>query len=347
MKSESLLHAIGEISDELILASRPAEKKRRLRMRMVWAPAAAVLLVLLLAVGVGAAGHFGSLENLFGPAFPGARADALDPGLIEKLGSPVGVSAEDNGVTVTVDSMIRDRYNCTLVVTVEKDGIDGKGFSFREAAFQAGGAELSGGASSSSDPVSDDGKARYVVSWGSEETIPGGKAAVIFSGLRINTSIPLVEQTIEGRWELELDVDYEDLSVDLPAGQTLSVEGTEVAIDRVTVSPLSIFITYTADLAGASPDRIIGEDSGDTLRRRLDSLTVVLTKKDGIRFINSWTPHPEEDSHFRGSWGNTEQEGGMLNGRLSLVFDQPIPLGELDSVAIEGVEIPLDGLAQP
>lgn len=348
MKSEQLLHAIGQINDDLIFAANPAEsqKKRAPRLRPIWAVAAAALLVLTLAIGVGASGALGSLENLFGPVFPGAQSGSLDPELMEKLGSPVGISASDNGVTVTVDSMIRDRFNCTLVVTVENSGVDGKGIDFNGNTLQVGGMEFSGAARWSSDPVSDDGKARYTVSWASDEGIPAGKATVLFSDLVINLHAPLMEQTIEGSWELELDTAYEDLSVELPAGQTLPLEGTEVAIDRVTVSPLSLLVAYTVNLNGADLGRSLDDGIGKTLGQRLTTLDIVLTKKDGTRIATPYCFPQREDGHIRNGGTHSYQEDGMLKCRCSLVFDQPLPLEELDSLSIEGVEIPLDELAR-
>lgn len=347
MKSEKLLHAIGTIDDGLIFAARPAEKKKTPRTRIVWTAAAAAVLALILAIGVGAAGDFESLENLFGPAFPGARQSSLDPELIARLGAPVGVSVTDNGVAVTVDSVVRDRYNCTLVLTVEKSDIDGKGFLFDRSTLKVGGAEFTGPAASSSDSVSGDGKARYVVSWmGDESVIPGGKAAVVLENLVINSHGVLTEQTVPGRWELEFDMGYADQSADLPTGQTLSVECAEITVNQVTISPLSIRVISTAKLTEADMEAVLDHNGKSVLRERLEWPDIVILKKDGTRIANRAMRDPQQggDSHIQNGWGNSEQKGGVLECQCSLVFDQPVLLEDLESVSIEGVEIPLNGL---
>ena len=56
-----------------------------------------------------------------------------------------------------------------------------------------------------------------------------------------------------GDWNMSFKIDYEDLSVDLPAGQTFTINGNSAVVDELAVSPLGATITYTVDATdGAS-----------------------------------------------------------------------------------------------
>ena len=46
---------------------------------------------------------------------------------------------------------------------------------------------------------------------------------------------------------MSFKIDYEDLSVDLPAGQTFTINGNSAVVDELAVSPLGATITYTVD----------------------------------------------------------------------------------------------------
>jgi len=350
MKNEKLLNAMGNIQDGLILDAAPGKAERKpKRLRRGLAVALAAALILTLTVGVGAAtGTFQTLEDLFSPAFYYDEPEpALDMEIMEKLGRPVGVSATDQGITITVDSVIRDRYTCTIVTSVHMDGLDGNEVFYN---WCTGGGALAGFNNPGAhvrDVTPGDDTIQIICTWTSNSPIPAGMATVTISDIVLNQHRFLREKTIEGTWELEFDAGYEDISLDLPAGQAVNVEGTEIVLDEITISPLSMRVNYTADLDGVDLEEIVRNEPPYemSLRQRLEGLDIVITKKDGTRFFASEYHMDEcEDEgygHVKGGGGNVEKQDGVWKGFTSMEFAQMLPLDEIESVTVEGVEIPL------
>lgn len=350
MKSEKLLNAMGNIQDELVVNAAPgrAEHKPK-RLRRGLAVALAAALVLTLTVGVGAAtGTFQTLEDLFSPAFRGGvTAPPLDMEIVEKLGHPVGVSATDQGVTITVDSVIRDRHSCSVVASVESNSLTINEIILNWAELKIGGMELGTGGGSTMAPTPGSNGVQMVLEWESQEPIPDGDAVLTVSELCLNPHRFLREKTIEGTWELEFDASYEDLSLDLPAGQAVDVDGTEIVLDEVTISPLSMRVSYTADLDGVDLEEIVRNEPYEmTLRQRLDCIDIVITAKDGTRFfMTEYHLDEHEDGgagHTQSGGGNVEKQDGVWKGFSYMKFDQVLDLDEIESVTVEGVEIPLE-----
>lgn len=347
MKSEKLLNAMGDIRDELILNAAPGKAERKpKRLRRGLAIALAAALILTLTVGVGAAGGFKGLTDVFAPAFYNdGTASAPDPEVLEKMGHPVGASVTENGVTVTLESVIRDRYTCTVVTSVHMDGLDGNEITYNW--LEGGGvlAGLGGAGGNTHDEIPGDDTIQIIRTWESDSPIPAGMATMTISDIVLNQYRFLREKTIEGRWELEFDASYEDLSRDLPAGQTPTVEGVDVTVDEITVSPLSIMIKYTADPAGADLERVVATKPYErTLQMRLEDIKCAITKKDGTQFINDrdvWGP-----SHIQTKSSDSKEEGGLLKCYTLLRFDQVLPLDEIESITIEGVEVPIESLTE-
>lgn len=342
MKNEKLFHAMGNIQDDLITNAMPNQiEQRPRRLQKGLAIALAAALVLMVTMGAGAvSGAFGGLSDLFAPAFYNdGSAPPLDMEVIEKLGHPVGVSATDNGVTVTVESVLRDRYSCAVVTTVRGKGIDGNELSWDT--LEPGGAFSGcfGCNSATKDDDPNDDTLIIVHTFVGDDPFPDGTATLTLQDLVLNRYRFLRERKIQGTWELEFDIGYEDLSRDLPAGQTVSVEGVGVTLHEITVSPLSIIVKYTANTAGVDLDRTVENGSFQVpLRARLESLDIVIVQKDGTRF----TTRAEADSKMSGTAGTVDEKDGELVGFTSLTFSQMLPLDEIESVTVEGVEIPLD-----
>lgn len=342
MKNEKLFHAMGNIQDELITNAMPNQiEQRPRRLQKGLAIALAAALVLTITVGAGAvSGAFGGLSDLFAPAFYNdGSAPPLDMEVIEKLGHPVGVSATDNGVTVTVESVLRDRYACTVVMTVKMKGLDGNELSWER--LEMGGALLGhlGGSGYTRDADPNDDTMLMVYTFEGSDPFPNGTATLTIEDFVLNKYRFLRERRIQGKWKLEFDIGYEDLSRALPAGQTVSVEGVDVTLQEIAVSPLSMMVKYTAGPAGVDLDRIVEADPfTKTMRARLESLDIVIVQKDGTRF----TTRAEADSKMSGTAGTVDEKDGELVGFTSLTFSQMLPLDEIESVTVEDVEIPLD-----
>ena len=55
------------------------------------------------------------------------------------------------------------------------------------------------------------------------------------------------EAVAEGTWDMKFVVDYEDTSVDLPAGQPFELNGMGATLDSASISPIALTLEYTAD----------------------------------------------------------------------------------------------------
>lgn len=345
-KNEKLLRAIGELPEDLIAEAAPAEKKRKPRLSRWLAAAAAAVLVLTLAIGAGAAGEL--LKDVFAPAFPAApEGTVADPEVIEKLGTPVGVSATDGLVTFTLDSIVRDRYTVTAVFTVS--GLDAKEIGVDAGALRVGGMSYEGPSGHCMyTPNEEDVEGMLVVStWSAEEPIPAGEAEILLENITVYRGRPFLEKHIAGAWQLNCDLSYEDMTLDLPAGQTLSVEGMEVTLDQISLSPLSLMLLYTAHTGDADLEEPlpVGADGfSRPLCARLESLDLVITKKDGATLTSPEYHGENEGVEFLGGgWGYSDEADGTTSCQSCSRFEQVIPLEDIASITIEGVEV----FAQP
>ena len=340
-KSERLLSAMNDIRDDLVLsaADEKETKLRSVRPRWMVAVAAAVL-VLTLAVGAGAAGgRIPLLGDLFAPAFYGYEEGAgPDDELLETIGQPVGVSVEKQGVTVTVQSILRDRYTLTAVLSVHKKGIEHESALFDWNRLIINDTRvLEGGSGALKYGVRGDDTMDYIITWQEQEPIPDGKMELILENL---TVMPyemfgmLPEKHIDDTWSVEFEAHTEDLSWELPAGQHVTMDETDAVLDEIILSPLSLTVKYTAEKEWDSmgspehPDFTITLQNGEQW------------------FNNSW--YREEKLNEDGSVDYGSIDGSMNDAKpvgnsyehfYTVHFSRLIPLEDVASVVIEGQEI--------
>lgn len=354
-KSEKLLNAMGNLNDSLITEAAPPARQTRSPRRRIWAAAAVAAVLLMSGVCASASlGGFQGLADLFAPPFREYRYQGeLNTELMERLGQPVGESVTANGVTVAVDSVLRDRYVCMALVSIRMEGIEAVDW---ENALDfhwltAGGCleDHCGSGWRFADLQPGDDTIQCAISWYSSEGFPEGRASFRFESLSLDYPSGEEEEepnwvtVAEGPWELEFDAPCQDLAVSLPAGQRVQVEEVPLTVDAVTFSPLGLKVEYTAETAGADLGRELLEvregmpPFSTTLRGRIRSLDVRVSTKDGAEdglylaaagFVSSITDDQRE-------------EGETLKGSQTLFFDWPIPLEDVAAITVEGVEIPL------
>ena len=344
-KSEKLLSALGELSDDLVL-SAAQEKEIILRTRKPrWAAVlVTAVLALIFAVGAAAAGgHIPVLSDLFAPAFYyGEEGGGPDVELLEKVGQPIGVSVEEQGVTVTLRSMLRDRYTLTLVLNVHKKGIEREEFLFdwNRLIINDSWVVENGGSGFVKYGVRGDNAIDYVMTWHAKEPIPTGKIELVLEDASINFNRMFGQRRIEGNWSLEFEAeDTEDLSWEIPAGQHTTMDGAEAVLDEIILSPLSLTVKYTA------------ERELDPLAEGPDHPDYIITLKEGTKlFNNGWYRQEEntredgsvDDGSIYGSFGDSEPEGDHFRYFYSAHFSRLVPLEDVVSLVIEGQEIPLE-----
>ena len=351
MKSDKLLNAMGNLSDDLINEARPGKGRTlgRSRRWSRWVAAAlAAVLVLVAAVGAGASmGVFHQVEDPFTAMFRlPDKVGPLDMELVEKMGQQVGVSAVSNGVTITVDSALRDRHIYMMLLSIHMEGLDENTLELDKVVPGGCLKGLGGSSWGAMDLEPGDDTIQIRMQFMHDEGFSDEPVKLTLERLVLNPREFMRERTIAGTWELEFEVDYEDMVISLPGGQEVEAAGIPLRIEEVTVSPLSIMAKFTAypgdhDLSEETVK--VRHDAGINLQNRLALLDLQMTTADGVKYAS---PDYSAQSHIQGNGGHLDVdspgEDGGCEGYSILYFERPVALEEIASVTVEGVEIPIE-----
>lgn len=326
--------AIAARTAQAVGEAAPRRRRPLLRAGLI-----AACLALVLAVGAGASEVLKSAAEAFAPIFGGTVAQTE---VIGKIGRPIGASDTDNGVTITADAIMGDTYNAAIVYTIRRDdgtpllpeGTDAR--SLLMGGF--GGATLNtqGGSHGSAWFVADENDAssvQLVQTVTADIPISHCTATAEFDDLRgwdeaKGESVPLVE----GHWKFRFDVDYEDASVTLGGGETFEQNDMTFTVDAITVSPVAVKVDYTVDSEVVWSDAPSGrEDPADSrqMERYFESVEILLTKTDGTVIDMS------------NAGGSIKPEDGVTVCDKGEVFDEIIPLEELESISVGGIVYPI------
>lgn len=308
-----------------------------------------VAAALVLSLGVaGATGALGSASNIFAGLFGGGAAETE---IIDQIGYPIGASDTRNGITITADAIVGDRYNYAIVYSIQRE--DGQPLVSQEV-LESGDNPLpltfdshdvtpsnplavllggSGGGSSyfyDADPT--DSAIQFVEFWTSSSPIRPGKVTATFQNL-YDTSAGYLEKELvaEGPWKLEFHMAFEDSSVSLEAGQDIQVSGMDATLDAVTLSPLSIQVEYTVHQGVPEVERENGlEDAANDPHAPFRDLPVVITYTDG--------------STLAAENGNTSisSRSGRSKCTKGVMFETLRPLDEVVSVTVGDIVLPVN-----
>lgn len=270
---------------------------------------------------------------------------AAETEIIDKIGRPIGASASDNGVTVTADAIIGDKYHCAVVYTIARDDgqpfdvdLDSLGTSqylplgFENCSTYWGRMGGSHGTSYFYDADPADNAIQYVELWETDSEIPHGTAKASFENLVIWRAEERQYTVAEGKWELSFAMDFEDASVSLPAGQTIALGDMRAVIDEITLSPVALRVDYTVDSEVQwedAPSGRMSEYNSEQSRNYLENLEITVNMKDGSAL------------DMTNAGGSIRPGGGVTVCQKGDVFERIISLEEVSSVTVAGVEIPL------
>ncbi|HIW75163.1 MULTISPECIES: DUF4179 domain-containing protein [Gordonibacter] len=314
----------------------------RHRWRVIAAVAAAAALVLAVGGGAYASGVLVSMEQAFSDLFGGAPAQTE---VVDKIGRPVGASATADGVTITADAIIGDRSNYAIVFTVTN--VDGTPFEGIEP-LEGGALPMSiGGGLNSIKGMTGSGGSSYFydadpadnaiqlvmkmsASMADGETLIGKTARVSFGHLSAYNDKENDIVIAEGPWEMEFVINYEDTTVDVPAGQYFNLGGMDAKLNSVSISPIAITVYYTVNdhLSLQENSGLAANESTRELMRFMP--TIVVTMKDGSTIDATY-----------GAWGSDEVEGETIC-HTSSMFTQFIDVNEVATITVGDVEIPLN-----
>ena len=314
------------------------ERSHAARRPMRWVLAAASVAVIF-ATGYGAVAA-GLVGNAFDSVFGTSQTE-----VINKIGRPIGAGATDNGITVTADAIIGDKYSACIVYTVRrKDGSPLRlpaGISIQNLSFEDfGGSDLHGGdglhGSVGFLPSSTDkNAAQYVESISANGPLKLGKVNARFHNMQYFD--PKSQRTVtfcKGDWNFSFRVKYEDSSVALKAGETFTRDGSTFKITKISVSPVALHMEYEAEGAYGSKEETSSSDGSepDSVKKRSEhylGLSVLLTKKDGSVL------------NLTDNGGSIDSSGGKTVCTKGGVFREIVPIEEMKSVSVQGVEIPV------
>ncbi|WP_270242455.1 DUF4179 domain-containing protein [Collinsella tanakaei] len=330
-------------------ASRTARSQRAHR-RSPHRIAAAIGIAAVLAISGGTAyatGTFARAADSLAAVFGAGPAQTE---LIDQIGRPIGASCTSNGITITADAIIGMRNAYAVVYTIEKDD----GTAFDELTMNQNGAYnlvLDGGGSINALTAlrlgaKGSGGTRYTF-----DADPTDNAIQLVEMMRFGGSgVSLVGETLHfnateigftrvgedgrnlpsqaiatGDWNMSFKIDYEDLSVDLPAGQTFTINGNNAVVDELAVSPLGATITYTVDATdGASGPTGLETDA----EKRVGHGDFTVTFADGT-------------TQELGSGYTSWQQDGKTVVQKTWFFDQIRDVDDIASITVGDLTVPV------
>ena len=327
-----------QMVDRLMAAQDQQEIPRRKRRPLHRIAAVGVAAALVLTAGAGATVVYHKLAS---ESFAGVFGTA-ETEIVDKIGRPIGASDTSNGVTITADAIIGDKYHYAITYSIEKE--DGTAFDittdesgyypmmFQKEDTNIGRFGSRHGSSYFYDADPTDNAIQYVEMMEVDRELKHRTAKVTFEDLRLFGDGEH-RMIAEGNWKLKFDFNFEDTSVSLPAGQEFELNGMGAVIDEITISPIALRVAYTVD------EKIQWDENTDSgkqsehdreqMFKYFESLPVTLTKTDSTVL------------DLTGMGGGVEPKDGKTVCSKGTVFDEIIPLEEVDHITVAGIEIPL------
>ena len=314
---------------ENLLATAPETQKRVSHKKRVHVLIAAIIAAALCAAC--ASGALRSASEVFANLFGSSQEQAS---LLEQLGTPLGVSCTQDGLTITADAILADEYTYAILYSIQReDGTslraDGRGesVSFQEYTMQwPQKAQRTSSTLRPYDEDTSDQTVQYLEICQMDQPLQAGRMTAVFRAAMIDEvqadgtirTVPLGD----GPWELSFDFTPKASSIDLPTGQQFQVDGLDCTLIRVSLSPLSLHVEYTVDAAEVPDENVF-----------LQALPVSLTKTDGtVSCVQK-----DAVSGLRSS-----SDGDQMQGRKDLVFSEITPMDSVKSISIGDltVEVP-------
>ena len=338
-KAMDSIHVSREWEDDMIQKILNAEKAQKKRIhRAHRLGLAAVAAAACLTIGAGAAeAATGIVSDIFAPLLGTAHTEIID-----NIGYPVNASDSAGGVTVTADAVIGDNSSVCVIFSMTKDDgtpwtevPDSSYLVFEDSTFDfsitdAGDGVL--GAHGSSWFISDDPEnrvIRFVEQCTIEDGMPSGHAKETLKNLCIwDEASQSTKTLVKGKWTLRFDLDFEDTSKQFPSGQAVEFLGEPAVITELMFSPISFSVTVEQNRT----EYPLMDDKKylDGTSEAMDQLDIVLNLKDGREIdLGYWAG---------GSYGADEGKSVFTK---SSMFNEVIPLEDMESVTVCGTEIPL------
>ena len=313
---------------ESLLAAVPETQKRVSHKKRLHVLVAAVVAAALCAAC--ASGALRSASEVFANLFGSSQEQAS---LLEELGTPLGVSCTQDGLTITADAILADEYTYAILYSIQReDGTslraDGRGesVSFQEYTMQwPQKAQRTSSTLRPYDEDTSDQTVQYLEICQMDQPLQAGRMTAVFRAAMIDEvqadgtirTVPLGD----GPWELSFDFTPKASSIDLPTGQQFQVDGLDCTLTRVSLSPLSLHVEYTVDAAEVPDENAF-----------LNALPLSLAKTDGT------VAYSQRDA---ASGLHSDSDSDQIQARKDLVFSEITPLDTIESISIGDLTIPV------
>ena len=328
-------------------AEQPAPRRVRRFPRIA---AVGVAAALVLSIGAGASGVLKSASEVFA----GVVGPTADTEIIDQIGRPIGASDTSNGVTVTADAILFDGYNYLISYTLEKD--DGSAFDCtknpdtglydlgwkRSDSTIGRGVDGATGSCYFYDEDPSDNAIQYVETMSYNDTVQtGGTVKITLGDLSVlNSETSELTTIAKGSWHLKFKLEADNSAVELPAGQTIEINGLSASVDKVVISPIGYHVVYTVD--GEATFDTLYDENGEEIPQESGrepasvsstwesySAKLLVTKKDGTVL------------DFSDCGGSMDPHDGKTVCTRQGTFDTILPLDEVASVTIGDTTIPV------
>ena len=292
-----------------------------------------------------ATGMLQSASDILGPIL---GASPIQTEIIEKTGRPVGASDTSEGITITVDAIIGDSSNVCVVYSIGNEdgtpfivpeGVDPQDVFFASVDSGTEFSALMGGLHGSTGVVDihkDDGTLQVIEKISTTKKLPLGKNVTAkFSELSYFSKEGQVVKISDGEWDIRYKLDFEDTGIHIPVGKSYEKADTTYTVDDISISPIAITAKYTVEGVPDWGDGESGQMSEQQIKETdkfLDSVTLIITKKDGtivdLTEYSGGSVFPHEDDTIC-------QKGTVL--------DEIISLDEIATITVGDISVEMNG----
>ena len=380
MKQNTFSAALTEIDDRYLMEAAALTEQRTMRKTKKWAvvPIAAALLAMAMFVVNAAApvdlGFY--LAAAFGDSYEMLDEMTSMPEPIAYRSSGDEIKLEMKGLVG--DRQVVDVF---VDVTVSAEcGIPGENYrpimDLSDTGFpwETNLAAYGTSARVLSTTQNDDGSTTYacMLSLHSEDGVMASKYNVSCSGIAgWDTESGDYETLVEGEWNMAFALNYSDLTEVRTPDITGEIQGTHwsmmsldrtaddmasavITVDEVRISPLSVGMYFSADLQYKAffsdymiEDIYLTMEDGTVITRRdyivgTDGMLIRLHEED-----QTWEEITRDDLDdiyvelAGGGGGYNLREGELYHGHHIFTFSAPLPVEEIVSITIGGLEIPM------
>lgn len=348
-KNNAYQEALGVLSysqeqKDLIAANAAAEAMKSRRCHRIHFPfskiaSVAACLLCVLTLTAEAAGIPTPVSRWLGPIF-GNRVAQTE--VIDSIGIPLDAYDTDNGITITADAIIGDKYNTAFLFTIRpEDGtsILPEGITLDQLNFRSWGtvSKQEGnyhGSSRFLDLDPNDPAIQFLMQLTYDLPVTKEPSVLRLHDLRYWDEESQSSKILcEGKWRFRMSVDYEDTSVVLGNEGAFQQAGMMFTITEVRISPIAVRVSYEVDsevIWSGSPDGRLPAENRAQMERYIVNVGIHLVKKDGSVI---------DMGNYVG--GPINKENGKTICTRGAVLPEIIPLEELDKIIVGDVEYPL------